>query len=171
MTVLAAMDSNDEAGSILREFLFDGNVLPELKMHAAVLLKLRGAKMQKYLPPDVNPEDGMLPDAEEMLSCIPVGERQVIRYADEVLEREYGISALSALTLMWTVYRKTRGTRLDPLIRAESASAALAYYYMLIHEMKTDMKKLAEDFGCEARQMIFYARRIAGSLDKNGRNT
>lgn len=169
MTVLATMDS-DEAGSILRELLFNGEVLPELKMHAAMLLRLRGVELEKFLPPDVDPADGLLPEADGMLSCIQVGERQLVRYANEVLEREYDVSALSALTLMWAAYRKSRGTRVDPLIRVESASAALAYYYLLTHGQKPDIKKLASDFGCKVRQMVYYARRIAGCLEKENGN-
>ncbi len=166
MTVLATMDSHG-AGSAIREIMFNADVAPETKMHGAMLLRLRGADMRKYLPPDADPADGMLPDAEGMLSCIQVGERQLIRFTHEVLEREYGISALSALTLMWMAYRRTRNMRTDPLIRIEGASAALAYNYLLMHGVHPDPRKLTKDFNCTMRQMVYYARRIAACLDKN----
>ena len=166
MTVLATMDSHG-AGSALRQVMFSSDVSSEAKMHGALLLRLRGADMVKYLPPDADPADGMLPDPEGMLSGIQVGERQLVRYAHEVLEREYGISALSALALMWMAYRRARGMHTDPLIRVEGASAALAYNYLLMHGMRPEPQKIAKDFGCAVRQMVYYARRIAGCLEKN----
>jgi len=168
MTVLATMDTHD-ANSALRQILFSNDVSPEAKMHGAMLLRLRGVDMEKYLPPDTDPADGLLPDAEGMLSGIQVGERQLVRYTHEVLEREYGISALSALALMWMAYRRTRGMRTDPLIRVEGASAALAYNYLLMHGIRPEPRKLIKEFGCTMRQMVYYARRIAGCLDKNSK--
>lgn len=164
MTVLATMDTHG-ADSRLREILFDSEVSHEIKMHGAMLLRLRGMTMEKYLPPDSDSADGLLPDEKDMLSEIQVGERQLVRYAHEVLEREYGISALSALALMWIVYRRTRGTRTDPLIRVEGAAAALAWNYLLMHGKRPDLQELIKHFGCTMRQMVYYSKRIAGCLE------
>lgn len=170
MTVLTMMEC-PEAQSILRELMFSAEVSTELKFYAAALLKFRGKDMKKILPPDIDPTDGILPDAEGLLACIPVGERQLVRLADEVLMQEYHISALSALTLMWAAYRKLRGTRTDPLICIEGAAAALSYCYLLGHDQRPNIGVLARDFGCSPRQLTFYARRIAACLKDTGRNT
>ena len=120
------------------------------------------------MPQSTGLGDGFLPDAEAMLSRLGVGERQLVRYADEVLKREYDVSAQTQLLLMWTAYRQLRGTRTDPLLRIDSAAAALAYNYMLIYGPEPDLSKLAREFGCVERQMVFCARRIAGCLEKIG---
>ena len=103
---------------------------------------------------------------EMMLSRLGVGERQLVRYADEVLRRDYDISALPQLLLMWSAYRQTRGTFADPLRCVGGAAAALAYNYMMIYGPKPGIDKLAEQFGCDVRQLVYYARRIAGSLER-----
>ena len=95
-----------------------------------------------------------------------MGERQLVRYADEVLQREYGIAALSQLLLIFSAYRQLRGTSMDPVRCVGGGAAALAYSYLLIYGPKPDIGALAGQFGCDARQLTYYARRIAGSLDK-----
>ena len=65
-----------------------------------------------------------------------MGERQLVRYADEVLKREYDVSAQTQLLLMWTAYRQLRGTAADPLRCTDAAAAALAYNYLLIYGPK-----------------------------------
>ncbi len=167
MTALTTIDT-EESRSLLRALIFGGDLPDELKIHAALALKLQGIEQEKLMPQSTGLGDGFLPDAETMLSRLGVGERQLVRYADEVLKREYDVSAQTQLLLMWTAYRQLRGTRTDPLLRIDSAAAALAYNYMLIYGPEPDLSKLARDFGCVERQMVFCARRIAGCLEKIG---
>ena len=107
-----------------------------------------------------------MPGAEALLERMPVGERQLVRYADEVLRREYDVSGLAKLTLLWAIYRRVRGTRTDPLLRIDAASAALAYNYMLLYGPKPDLGRLARAFGCAPRQLAYYAGRIAGCIER-----
>ena len=93
----------------------------------------------------------------------------MVRYADEVLQREYGIAALSQLLLIFSAYRQLRGTSMDPVRCVGGGAAALAYSYLLVYGPKPDTDKLAEQFGCDVRQLTYYARRIASSLDKVAR--
>lgn len=164
VTVIAAMD-DEEAQSSARALLFSRNVQTELKIHAASLLRLRGADMKAMLPaePDVA---ASIPDAEQLLDELLVGERQLLRYADQVLREEYDISALAALTLMWAVYRRNRGMRFDPLVCSEAVSAALVYIYLLQHGKKPRIEKIARQFGCKVRRVAFYASRIACVLEE-----
>ncbi len=172
MTALTTIDST-ESRSLLRSLLFGGDLPEDLRLHATLALRLQGIPRDELMPEDVGLEDGCLPAPEAVLSRLGVGERQVVRYADEVLQREYGESALSHLALLWTAYRQLRGTHSDPLLRVESASAALAYTYMLMKSRgeRLDPQTLAGAFGCTPRQMLFCARRIAGSLAKIGEDT
>ena len=136
-----------------------------VKYHALVFLRIRGANMQKLLPPDADPQDGLLPEAEGMLAEMPVGERQLVRFADDILSTHYDISAKAALTLMWQAYRSAiRGSR-DVLVCTQEAAAALAWNYLLQHGRKTSPAKLARQFECRQRRMIFYAQRMAEVLE------
>ena len=170
MTALTTIDS-EESRSMLRGLLFSGDLSDELKIHASLALRLQGIDQNAFMPDSTGLGDGFLPDAEAMLSRLGVGERQLVRYADEVLQREYDVSGLTQLTLMWTAYRRLRGTRTDPLLRVESAAAALAYNYMRLYGPKPDVDRLARSFGCAPRQLVFCARRIAGSLERIGEIT
>ena len=170
MTALTTIDSR-ESRSMLRSLLFGGDLPDELKIHASLALKLQGISQDDLMLESTGLNNSFLPDAEAMLSRLGVGERALVRYADEVLQQEYGVSGLTQLTLMWTAYRQLRGTRMDPLLRVESAAAALAYNYMLIYGPKPDIHRLARDFGCARRQLVFCARRIAGSLERIGEIT
>ena len=67
---------------------------------------------------------------------------------------------------MWSAYRALRRTSVDPLRCVGGGAAALAYNYMLVYGPKPDPKALAKAFGCDVRQLLYYARRIAGSLER-----
>ena len=167
VTALTVIDSR-ESRSVLREILFSADSPMDLKLHAALALRLQGKA------PDGMSSDAsgimaqMLPDAEAMLSRLSVGERQLVRYTAEIMEDEYGVSALLPLTLLWSAYRQTRGTRVDPLRCIAGASAALAYNYLLVYGPKTGIGEICRVFRCPRRQMVYYARRIAGCLEKIG---
>ncbi|MBQ6373523.1 MAG: tetratricopeptide repeat protein [Clostridia bacterium] len=165
MTVLATLEDENALG-VLRTALFDPGVSRALKLHAVFLLKLQGREMSDVLPEPVAAGGNMLVDTEALLNSMPVGDRQLIRYADEVLEREYGISARPALTLMWSAYRRSRGTRGDPLKRVDAAAAALACNYLMTAGERRPLAELAKAFGCSNRQLVFCASRIAGSMDR-----
>ena len=167
MTVLATVEA-PEALSVLREVMFAPDVPRDLKLHAALLMKLQGRSLKQVVPEGETESGDMLVDAEALLSELPVGDRQLVRYADEVLQREYDISARPALTLMWQGYRKLRGTRGDPVKRMDAAAAALAYNYLLASGQRPAIAELAAHFGCTPRQLVFFAERIAARLDRKG---
>ena len=165
MTALSTIDHRDSR-SLLRFLLFNGEVSGDLKLHAALVLRLQGVEADAIMPEGAGLGVGFMPDAGAMMSRLPVGERQLVRYADEVLQQEYDVAALPRLLLMWSAYRQLRGTSADPVRCVGAGAAALAYNYMLIYGPKPDIRKLARQFGCDPRQMVYYARRIAGSLEK-----
>ena len=113
LTIVAAID-DAEAESLVRAMMFGSDLEPEMKMHIAAILKLRGADMREMLPNDGDLDSVILPDAEPLLEGLPVGERQLIRYAGEVLEDEWDVSAPAALAVLWARYRQGRGHELRP---------------------------------------------------------
>jgi len=165
MTVLTTLDSQD-ARSMLRELMFVGDVPDELRVQAALALRIQGLGVEKLLPRSTGLSDRLLPGADAVMERLSVGERQLVRYADEVLTREYGISQRARLALMWAAYRQMRGARTDPLVRTEAASAALAYNYLMIYRSKPDIEALSKAFHCPQRQLVYYARRIAGCVGR-----
>ncbi len=170
MTALTTIDT-DESRSLLRGLLFGAELPDDLKIHAALALRLQGIEQEALMPGSAGLEEGFLPGTGAMMARLGVGERQLVRYADEVLQREYDVSGITQLLLMWTAYRQLRGTRTDPLLRIESAAAALAYNYMLLYGPKPSVNRLAKAFGCAPRQLAFCASRIAGCLERIGENT
>lgn len=157
--------------SIVRELLYRGDVSMAVKLHGVLFLRLRGADVAKLLPPDMNPSDGILPEAEDVLAQMPVCERQLVRFAAEILDCEYGVQATAALALMWRAYREMRKPMKDVLLSTQEAAAALAWNYLLQHGRTASVRCLAEQFECKPRRMIYYARRMAAILEKYGRHT
>ena len=168
MTALTTIDHR-ESRSLVRMLLFNEGVPGDLKIHAALVLRLQGVDSEAIMPARTGLGPGFMPDAKAMMARLSVGERQMVRYADEVLQREYGIAALSQLLLIFSAYRQLRGTSMDPVRCVGGGAAALAYSYLLVYGPKPDTDKLAEQFGCDVRQLTYYARRIASSLDKVAR--
>lgn len=163
VSVLATLD-DDEARSALRTLMFAPDLPKGVKLQAAVLLKLQNRSLSEILPSPMDSVGEALVDAEAILSEMTVGDRQLVRYADEVLEREFGISAKPVLALMWQGYRHMRGMKGDPLKRVDAAAGALSLCYLLTAGEKPEIEKLPKAFGCPARQLEFYARRIADRL-------
>lgn len=165
VTVIAAMD-DEKACSSMRALMFSRDLQPELKKHAAMLLRLRGVDMKTIFPADTAVEGEILPKPEDLMETLLVGERQLIRYANEVMEAEYKLSALPELALMWVVYRRQRELDFDPLTNSEAASAALVYNYLLRRGQRVSIGKLSKQFGCSSRRLVYYARRIADILER-----
>ena len=170
VTTLTTIDSGD-ARSMLRELLFTAGLSDDLKLHAALALRLQGKTPNGMLPEDTGLEEGMLPDAEALLRRMNVGERQLVRYTADILHREYEVQALLPLTLMWSAYRQMRGTRADPLHNVEAASAALAYNYLMLYGPKPEIADVVRAFRCPKRQMVYYARHMAGCIERIGELT
>ncbi len=164
MTALTTIDHR-ESRSLLRMLLFNEGVSGDLKIHAALVLRMQGIDTEAIMPARTGLGPGFMPDTKAMMDRLGVGERQLVRYADEVLRREYGLSALSQLLLIWSAYRQLRGTYVDPVRCVGGGAAALAYSYMLVYGPQPDVATLAEQFGCDVRQLVYYARRISGCLD------
>lgn len=168
MMVIASV-GDEQSESDLRELLYRGDVPLSVKMHALLFLRLRGADVEKFIPPGMNAQDGLLPEPELILKEMPACERQLVRFAGEILEVYYGVRAVSALAVLWHTYKCGCEQDNDPLLSTQEAAAALAWNYLLQHGMRASVKELARQFECRERRMIFYARRMAAVLENNGR--
>lgn len=166
--MVMALSKQPETESIIRELLFNSMVPTAVKVHGLLFLRLRDADMSRLTPPDMDLRNDLVADTDSMLAEMPVGERQLVRFADEVLAREYGEHALPALIFDWQAYRNMRGSRWDPLVCTQEAAAALAWNYLLKHGRKPSVGELARQFECRPRRMVFYARRMAAVLEYAG---
>lgn len=166
ITVMATLD-DDEARSMLREVMLEPEVSRELKLHAVMLTRMQGRSLTDLMPATADNVGATLVDIDQLLSDLPVGDRQLVRYANEVLEDKYDIRALPALAMLWASYRRLRGMRGDPLKRIEASAGALAYNFLLASGKTPDIGELARRFGCNSRQLVYCARRIASCLERN----
>ena len=163
VTVLAAME-DDEAVSMLREYLSRGYVSPQLKLQASAVLNLRGADLSAFLPVSDDAAETLLPGADELLQKYSVGTRQLIRFAADVLEDKYGLSALPGLTMLWTQYVCGRDVRACAHSAPEAGAAALAACYLSAGDAKPDPERLCREFGCTARQFKYIYRCMMNAL-------
>lgn len=164
MIIASAGDGDSE--SAVRELLYRSDIPISVKMHAVLLLRLRGADICKLMPPGTDVQDGMLPEPDEILRDMPACERQLVRCAGEVLEVQYGVRPLSALAIMWQMYRKSCGK--DIMDSTQEAAAALAWNYLLQHGLRVPLSNLVIQFDCNKRRMVYYARRMAAVLEMQG---
>ncbi len=165
VTLLASVDE-EEAVSQLREYLMRADSDIDTVIRAAAMYRMRGADIEKIMPPHMDPNDGIIPGADRIVQNMSVGHRQLVRYAAEILERRYGITTYDAIALLWEQYRNDRGTRVDPMLRTETAAAALAYCYLTKTGHEPRLEKLAVQFGCSLRQLKFFVRHMMNVLDK-----
>ena len=165
VTTLAALD-DPEAEATLREVLTRPEVACDMKVNALLLLRMRGADMERALPPSMDEHESVLPDAEELLVHLNVGLRQACRYANEVLEDEYGVSAASTLAMI--MLRVAHRERSAPCtrMRIPAYAAALAYCCLSLRALKPSFARLCRPFGCAMRTAMFYAARIAHAIEE-----
>lgn len=167
VTLLASID-DPEAESRLREYLMRADSGFDMTIRAAAMYRMRGEDVELILPPYIDAGEGIAPDADEIMDLMGVGHRQLVRLASDVLERSYGVEAYDKLALMWDMYRHSRRTRMDPLVRTETAAAALAYCYLEKICEKPRLEKLAVQYRCNVRQLRFFIRHLAATLEKGG---
>ena len=86
--------------------------------------------MRRALPPCIDERDGLLPDADAILPRLPIGLRQACRYAGEVLEDDYGLSAMPALALTMARAHSRRQLVFCARWRIPAYAAALTYCYL-----------------------------------------
>lgn len=168
VAMVLANVGDEAADSVLREMFYHAGIPIQVKLHAALLLQLRGADLRRFLPPGTDIRDGLLPEPKELLDRIPVGDRQLVRLAGDILDVNYGIRSLSSLTMLWYSYRRAyREGGIDPLVCTREAAAALTWNFLLRRGVKVSPRKLGLQFRCNERRMVFYARRMAAMLERS----
>jgi hypothetical protein len=165
VTTLAALD-DPQAEDTLREVFTRPEISYDVKLNALMLLRMRGADMARALPPSIDERDGLLPDVEDILPRLPIGLRQACKYAAEVLEDDYGLSAASALALILLKARSRRALGACPRRRIGAYAAALSYCYLSMRGETPSFHRLCAQFGCAFRKTVFYASRIADAIEE-----
>ncbi|NLF28751.1 MAG: hypothetical protein GX592_12715, partial [Clostridiales bacterium] len=166
ITALAAL-KDDEAEGTLREVFMRPEIAYELKLSALMLLRMRGADMGKLLPPSIDERDGLLPDPEPTLDRLPIGFRQAVKYAAEVLEDEYGVTATTALALIMLRALGSRQMVFCTRGRIPAYAAALLYCYLSMRGEKPEFRKLCRQFGSPFRRTVYYAQRMADAMEED----
>ena len=169
-TALSIMASvhDTQAESIIREYVTRPEVGREALMRVLAVYNVLNLDVRRIVPTFVDTENEVTPDGDAVLSEMTIGHKQLVRLASEVLEMRYGIHAYDRLSVMWDVYRRSRTTRLDPLLRTETAAAALAYCYLAHYETAPRLEKLAHQYRCSARQLRFFAAHMSAILERGG---
>ncbi len=167
VTLLSSID-DPQAESQLREYMLRVDTGFDMTLRAATMYRMRGLDVRRILPPYMEKSDGLMPDGNRVLDGMSVGHRQLVRLASDVLERRYDVFAFDHLAVMWDMYRRHTPMRTDPLVKTETAAAALAYCYLVLAEKKPSFYRLSAQFGCPVRQLMFFARRMASVLERGG---
>lgn len=166
--LLSSID-DDRAERMLRRYFTVSDCGYDILLRAAAMFRLRGQPINRIVPPYVAMEDGVIiPNGDDVLDAMSVGHRQLVRLASDVLSKNYDADAYDNLALMWDMYRAKRGTRMDPLMKTETAAAALAFCYLELKDMKPRMRILARQFGCSCRQLRFFVAHLMNILKKGG---
>lgn len=99
----------------------------------------------------------LIPGYQDALNGLPVGHRQMVRMAQEVLEKEYGYTADVALALQCADHLQNCAGGFDRMRDLRCAAGALAYYELHLAGKAPDMKDVARKFRCSPRKLKYYA--------------
>lgn len=99
----------------------------------------------------------LIPGYQDALNGLPVGHRQMVRMAQEVLEKEYGYAADVALALQCADHLQNCAGGFDRMRDLRCAAGALAYYELHLAGKAPDMKDVARKFRCSPRKLKYYA--------------
>lgn len=167
VTLLSSID-DPLAESQLREYMLRVDTGFDMTLRAATMYRMRGLDIGRILPPYMETTEGVLPDGNRILDAMSVGHRKLVRLASDILERRYGIYVFDHLAVMWDMYKREAPMRTDPLIKTETAAAALTYCYLALARKKPSFYRLSAQFDCPVRQLMFFARRMAAVLERGG---
>lgn len=99
----------------------------------------------------------LIPGYQEVLDGLPVGHRQMVRMAQEILEQEYGLKADVALALQCAAHLQNCIGGFDRLQDLRCAAAALAMTELRMAAMEPSARDVARKFGCSPRKLKYYA--------------
>lgn len=167
VTMIASFD-DENAESMLREYMMRSDTEFDMIMRAAAIYQMRGCDISRILPLRMGFGEGLVPAGCQTLDSMSVGHRQLVRHAGDILSRYYGIEAYDRLSYIWDAYRRGTALKSDPLTVTESAAAALAYCCLRLSGQEASIGKLSAQFKCPARQLKFYVRHITAVLERGG---
>lgn len=169
LTVLAGIP-DEETRMLVRVYAERPDVSIELRMYALSMMRIQS------ILPDMQLRESFLsagmPSEEEIMSNMPVGQKQMIRYAAEYVEDMYDDYPVADIALIWRAFLEARGSASDPVGRTEAGSAALAMVYLQMRGKEDDIYTVSKWYGCSPRQAAHIARRfrdVIGMTDSGER--
>lgn len=98
----------------------------------------------------------LLPGFQEVLQSLPVGHRQMIRMAKEILELDFDLRADLAMALQCANYLDSVTQRSSRMLDLHAAAAALALIELRAAGREVDLNDLADKFHCSKRKLKYY---------------
>ena len=157
LTVLAGIE-DDEARMLVRVYAQRPDAPMSLRVYALGMMSVQDISAERVLENCFITAG--LPTEEEAMSGLPVGQKQMIRYAAEYVEYRYGDYPVADIALIWRAFMEARGSRSDPVYRTEAGSAALALIYLNVRGHADDIYTISRWYGCPSRQAAHIARTI-----------
>lgn len=165
LTVISSID-DDEARTLLHVYAERPDVSMPIRMYAMTMMKVQSIPMEPILG-EAFLTAGM-PTEDEIMSELPVSEKQMIRYAAEYVEDAYGDYPVVDIALIWRAFLESRGSASDPVGRSEAGSAALAMVYLQMRGHYDDIYTVSRWYGCSPRQAAHIARRFRDGIGMSG---
>lgn len=107
------------------------------------------------------------PSFPDMLRGFRIGQRQMIRMAQEVLQEDYGVSVDLQLVLLWAWVDRFQGDA--PVVRdLRCGAAVLAMDVLRAQKIDIPVGQLARQFGCSARKLAYYGSWIKNAMNAEG---
>ena len=133
---------------------------PDLPMDVRAFIRQGRELMARPLPIDLSEEyiHAGMPTEEELMSRFSVGEKQMVRYAAEYVEEKYRDYPVADIALIWSEFKKRRGSHGVRMVSTEAGSAALAMSYLNMTGKMEDIFTVSKWYGCSSRQAAYVAR-------------
>ena len=142
----------------VREYLMREDTDIAMRIRAVAMYRSMGLDPDSILPPYMKIKMLFAPDGDKILRKMGVGHTQLVHYAEEVLQREYGLESAPMLALTWEFYRDARKLRYDPLLDTETAAAMLAWNFLRRKKQNPQIEKLSRQFDCSPRRLRFFCK-------------
>lgn len=163
IAISVLIDAADhESISMVREYLYSESMPVHLKLEARVRVR-NLPNEQAYLPSSDIVQDILLPPVETMIRDLPAFERGMIRLVNDVLFMDYDLLPGAETVVLWMDYKDR--CEVNRLVSTQEAAAALAWNYLIRNHVTPSVEKLARQFECKKRLMVYYARVMAGVLE------
>ncbi len=164
LTILSGVN-DDTARMTLRVYAERPDTPVSLRMYALTMIRLLDITETPVLRKSF--AAAALPSEDEAMENMPVAQKQMIRYAADYIEDEYGEYPVADIALLWRAYLAKRNGVGDPVRRTEVGSAALAYIFLSLRDEKPSIGAISKWFACPHRQVEHIVRSLRDVIINN----